>query len=106
MAKRKGSRWPKECPVFEVVEGGTATIAGAVVEAVEVPGPIVSSEGAELTVLQSGWLGLRVVDHSPLYPDEFKNSADRLGFPAFQQSVKQLRPLTPAAREMLALVKP
>jgi hypothetical protein len=80
MAKRKGSRWPKECPVFEVLRPFYPHDRRDVLVGVDVVGDLVACASPQC--LHDFYVG------------------------GFLYTPLEIRPLTPAAREMLALVKP
>jgi hypothetical protein len=103
----KRRRWPKECPVFEVLEGGGFVRAGAVVEGVGLPGLLIIDAAANdvRVTCRDGFVALRIINDSECYATESK-SKQVFGFYAFMMQPRWLRPLTPAARAMLRVVKP
>jgi hypothetical protein len=97
------SRFPEECPVFEVIEDGMMMRAGAVVEGL---GPA-AHRFHRLMLPQSehGWLAVRLLDDKDyLWAEVYAPYCKALvGYIGCFAEAALLRPLTRAAREMLAL---
>ncbi len=99
--------YPKECPVFEMVGDGTHMRNGALVEGLG-PGRHRAFEshpapGPEF----DGFVSVRALDKADwwhLNEQYNKTCLEVAGFFGCCVAASKLRPLTPAAREMLALV--
>jgi hypothetical protein len=92
MSEGQKMKYPRECPVFEMSLDGDYAPKGEVVEGVtEEPRCEIQYPGRLAFVARpEGYIGVW---------------APRTGY-YFGVPVEQIRPLTPAAREMLKLVKP
>lgn len=98
------TQYPQECPVFEVVDDGPTIRRGAHVEGL---GIVSRTDETEI----AGYIGLRIQDRDlfdlsgTIDDDGVMMGRRRMGFFYGGANRHGLRPLTRAAREMLALVR-
>lgn len=93
--------------MFEVLNvNGDKARTGAIVEGVETGEYYGSYTGKPCTVVP-GYLGCRVVESADIAADvdEVVEYVFKLGSYFYQNEIESLRPLTPAAVEMLAIAK-
>jgi hypothetical protein len=101
MQEGQKMKYPRECPVFEVLSHGCLCDRGAIGIGIEVsPMKAIHPITGDVTV--NGHVGLHIVsgaapDSTNIHPTERWNAA--------VIPYADLRPLTPAAREMLAMVR-
>jgi hypothetical protein len=97
-------RYPKEALVFENTYDGYKVRRGAIVELAEWDGEVgpVNTGAKYPAILGGKWAGVRVLD------DRYVVECNRhptQGWPGAVLMLKDLKPLTPAAREFLAIAK-
>jgi len=104
------TKYPPECPVFETTTYGPRLWKGAIVEATGDFG--VSIDGETIAIEIDGTLpnpaliliGVRAVDDADVIDDDPRSRHPEHGWYRAGIYIDGLRPLTRAAREMLALV--